>query len=207
MLGLLSEPQAAEEGLLGRERLGRVPYGYTASGRACSRSPWGVGWLSTRLCLKRSTRSLTARLGSRLWSRLWLVRWLLDWRCLGWLPLLRRHYLLLLRLRRRGLLLLDRGRTRGPDRTGGGRRLWAGLFALTVWAHRLIALDLGGGGVIGRGVIRGRGIVGSAGCRPVLGPVPGLILKTGSDGTLWTWRTGALGSTLTLFGAHLDAGG
>jgi hypothetical protein len=166
---------------------------------------------STRLCLSRSARSLTAGLG----SRLWLVRRLLGLRCLGWFLLLRRRYLLLQRLRRRALLLLDRRRTGGPDWTGGGCRLWAGLFALAVWAHRLIALDLGvggviGGGVIGGGVIGGGGIVSGAGCRPVLGPGPGLILRTGSYrtlGTLGTWRIGALESTLTPFRAHLDAGG
>jgi hypothetical protein len=191
LLGLLSKAQAREEGLLGRERLGRVPYGYTTSGRACIRSPRGANRWSRRLCLSCSARRLTAGLGSRLLLVRGLLRLrclggpLLRLRCLGGPLLLRRRCLLLLGLgglRRRRLLLLDRRRTWRRDRRTAGGWLWTGLLALTVWTRRLAALDLGS-----------RGVVGCAGWRPVLrAVVPGLILRTGSSRALWTRRAGAL---------------
>jgi hypothetical protein len=99
---------------------------------------------------------------------LWLVRRRLRLRCLGGPLLLRRRCLLLLGLRGlrgRRLLLLDRRRIWGPDRTIASGWLWTGLLALTVWARRLAAIDLGS-----------RSVVGSAGWRPVLrAVVPGLI--------------------------------
>jgi hypothetical protein len=126
-----------------------------------------------------------------------LVRRLLWQRCLGRSLLLLRHFLLLLRLRRRRLLLLDRRRTCSSDGTAAGRRFRMRLLALTVGARRLVVLDLGI-----------RRVVGNAGSGQVLSAVvPGLILRTGRGRALWPRRPGALGRILTLFRAHLDAGG
>jgi hypothetical protein len=127
-------------------------------------------------------------------------RRLLRLRCLRRPLLLRRRCLLLLGLRGlrgRRLLLLDRRRIWGFDRTTASGWLWVGLVGLTVWAHGLVALDFGDGGVVG-----------SAGRRPVLSAViPGLVLRTGSSWALWTRRAGASRCTLTPLRVHFDAGG
>ena len=208
VIGLPTKPQTRPNGLLGRRRWGRIPYGYGARGLLCLGRPWG-GWrLSTRLRRRGSARSLAAGLRLRSW-------------------LSRRRLPLLGRLHRR-LLLLGRPRARRPTRTPGVRlraggipgglrapalpsrssasggahrcgrsRLPTGVFALPVRARGLLALGL-----------RGGQIVGSAGGGRVLRTVAsGLIPRTRSIRALRARRTGALRHTLPPVPSHLDVVG